>query len=828
MIQRLRELRLKNFRQFGDLTAIDLDADVVLIHGQNASGKSSLLHAVELALTQEVADLSRFEGSYPQCLTRRGSTSGAEVSLTFLDADGVERKQVASLAAGGKGSRVTGSGPLQAGHVQSFRDRCYLSQARLSRLLELYLTTEPKRNEPPLIQFIRELLNVDALDRLEEGLEFLGNIVTTRKTVPALGALQRQIDAAESAAATLQHDLSQRRESAFAAAQRCRQLVTERPELDQSSETLWTREAIERRRQALETQSLATDEDRCGALRAALEGMRRLHTEITEAGLPPEEHSQEFHNKVTQLAGLRDSLLEPLTAQLASAAEALTSVGETVSIDLSASAIEFAWEQCSTIVGATLKRLNADVAAHDEAEGRRQELHESLQKLDAEWEALSQRLIRDQSSTRSLLEALQVLIDQIVGETCPLCDRDFAETGHLSLREHLAGKLVAVQQEHSLLQSIVALRTQRESGQRQLESQTVIVRQAAETRTRAELKAAVLQPSSERFAQLAESFQQLREVLSQERESRSQRVAADTGVERRAAWRRRLSEIEELAGIVASPSNLPLAAQIVSSGKAIRAASDAANDVLQRSQQYVAALQLALDEAAALSKVEHRDRQSGATRKGLDAALMDVKKSIEAGKEVRKQAAAIAADVFNQVFNEQLNRLWRDLFERLAPNEMFHPQLTPPTVSRNKITTEMGAAVAGKIEFTDIGAIFSTGNLNSAALSLFLALNLVEAAQHRLLILDDPVQNMDDLHATHLAALLKGIARDRQHGRQLLVATHDRSLFEFWQKELGPAQRGESLITISLERSAGAAQSVVAVERFEWSQDCVTFRNAEG
>ncbi len=47
---RLQTLTVTNFRSIRDTVAIDLDAPVVLLHGQNGAGKTTVMSALELAL----------------------------------------------------------------------------------------------------------------------------------------------------------------------------------------------------------------------------------------------------------------------------------------------------------------------------------------------------------------------------------------------------------------------------------------------------------------------------------------------------------------------------------------------------------------------------------------------------------------------------------------------------------------------------------------------------------------------------------------------------------------------------------------------------------
>jgi exonuclease SbcC len=72
--------------------------------------------------------------------------------------------------------------------------------------------------------------------------------------------------------------------------------------------------------------------------------------------------------------------------------------------------------------------------------------------------------------------------------------------------------------------------------------------------------------------------------------------------------------------------------------------------------------------------------------------------------------------------------------------------------------------------------MLSAGNLNTAALTLFLSLHLSVPRTPPWLILDDPVQSMDDVHIAHLAALLRTLSKE--HKRQVVIAVHDRQLFE--------------------------------------------------
>ena len=114
------------------------------------------------------------------------------------------------------------------------------------------------------------------------------------------------------------------------------------------------------------------------------------------------------------------------------------------------------------------------------------------------------------------------------------------------------------------------------------------------------------------------------------------------------------------------------------------------------------------------------------------------------------------------------------------------------------------------------GAMLSAGNLNTAALTLFMALHLSVKSRLPWLVFDDPVQSMDEVHVQQFAALLRTLSKG--HGKQVVIAVHDRPLFDYLELELSPAFPDDQLITVELGQSQGRA---VAEPRFiGWSPSC--------
>ena len=89
--------------------------------------------------------------------------------------------------------------------------------------------------------------------------------------------------------------------------------------------------------------------------------------------------------------------------------------------------------------------------------------------------------------------------------------------------------------------------------------------------------------------------------------------------------------------------------------------------------------------------------------------------------------------------------------------------------------------------------IFSTSQANIAALSYFLAIGQASGdTRLPFLLLDDPVQSMDDVNVLGFADL----CRHLRHERQLVISTHERRFANLLERKLAPRSEAESTIVI--------------------------------
>ena len=137
MTARLEFITLTNFRSVRGTITVPLDAPVVLIHGPNGSGKTSILYGIELALTGEIPELKRADPDYLSYLVHRGAPRAmVEVSQRGR---GDDHSPGEVQITQGKVDKIALLKPATA---KFFSERCYLAQATLGRLLEIYQNTD--------------------------------------------------------------------------------------------------------------------------------------------------------------------------------------------------------------------------------------------------------------------------------------------------------------------------------------------------------------------------------------------------------------------------------------------------------------------------------------------------------------------------------------------------------------------------------------------------------------------------------------------------------------------------------------------------------------
>jgi hypothetical protein len=167
---------------------------------------------------------------------------------------------------------------------------------------------------------------------------------------------------------------------------------------------------------------------------------------------------------------------------------------------------------------------------------------------------------------------------------------------------------------------------------------------------------------------------------------------------------------------------------------------------------------------------ELSEQAAQASRQGENAKTL-------AGAATRA-TAAVTVDRF-----ASLQPLVDDIFARLAPHPAFTAMGFEMGVSyrsgiADPFVKDPESGVTG-----DPLLVFSSSQANVAALTYFLALSwAADAKAVPFLLLDDPLQSMDDVNALGFSDLCRHVRRRRQ----LVVSTHEERLAGLLERKLAP------------------------------------------
>ena len=144
---------------------------------------------------------------------------------------------------------------------------------------------------------------------------------------------------------------------------------------------------------------------------------------------------------------------------------------------------------------------------------------------------------------------------------------------------------------------------------------------------------------------------------------------------------------------------------------------------------------------------------------------------------------------------EEIAPLFQRIYSRIDPHPTFKVTRILADMKGGKGQLHIGVADPERDSSAHNALpILSSSQLNSFAVSLFLALNLsIPAVRLKLTILDDPLQSLDSLNLLGLVDVLR---RFREH-RQIIVSTHEPRLLGLLQRKLRPVRAGERLVTFA-------------------------------
>jgi exonuclease SbcC len=807
---RLKTLVIENFRSLRGKVVVPLDAQVVLVHGSNGMGKTSVFSALELALTGKIAHLSSDGNGYQSHLTTLG-TDGGTIELTTTVAYNPGANIGGSLDF--SDVRFEPRALLDPADARFFSERCYMPQATLGRLLEIY---DDQRTDTtsPLTLFVKELLGLDPLDALVDGLYPAFNVSRIRNLVPGYRQLETLRKSLEDQTVTNTQSFTKATDSSKRRLASLNATLAQLPAL--AALVVDTATDLEALRAVLE---FGHEEDRAlvdtsrtrSELKTLTEQWRSLPTEGVSHELAAKERiDQSAAEALTDWRGTKGQALGAVLTELRRSFMDLPTLDD---------GPEQARSTALRRAEAELARCTTVLASASAAAELRTTLETVIQRSTARIEELNRALSVGAENAKSLANALASIAPHIAGESCPVCDRNFAELAQGPLSTHIAGKIASLTTEAGRLQSLANERAEESirlsTAERSLMSATggqLNVEDQAELTVRS--------------AQMADAVQRLKAMATDAAQG-AILIASAAAAKIAVSIARRRDELSRSILPEIDAMTVRITGQHVKSFEGVTAALEEAERVL--STQIVSAERVTTLRVQAMSELElyAKDlsqvsdlRTTGTTIAAHLAAVARADGEIgglrSQAKKISEAADKLRSDIVKKVFNTSLNMVWRDLFVRLAPSEQFVPTFKLPTRDGGKVEAVLETLHRSGRASGSPGAMLSQGNLNTAALTLFLALHLSVPPRMSWLVLDDPVQSMDDVHIAQFAALLRTLSKGMN--RQLIIAVHERALFDYLTLELSPAFPGDSLIAVEMTRNF-SGDAVATPRAFSYQQD---------
>jgi exonuclease SbcC len=681
----------------------------------------------------------------------------------------------------------------------------------LGRLLELYQVPDARDNDSPLTQFVKDLIGLDQLDALINGLFNAGNIRRLRAPVPLYAEVRDEIQTIQGNARAQDAEIAQLRNEIAAAEAKLKETIAIIAS-DLAHEPL----NLEALRSGL---NRSAEEQRLSALAQIRRNLDAAHNEWrTLATSTAADRRQSLEQQATRTRGevdrwraSRGQELERLIDQVASIFPDLPSSTGTDP--------EFARATALRSVEKEHARCDA-LLTQDDADAKcLLELDDELARAQGRSTVLDQQIAGLAASAGALAQALVSIAPHIHTDDCPVCGRDFAEISKRPLGAHLSARITSLTEDGGRLQAL----SHEKANLTAAIAQTTRQRSALQSR---QISAATRNELQQRRAQLGEVRQKLEALASATRQGLAAINQASQAARALDALRSRdlqITNFRETLGRLAAAlaiENVDLSQSVETTIAFFRSslASEESRllDLQQRKQRASTDLSIVLSLRVRLNQMlsDVANRQSRLAK--LAEAKEEADARISAARELARKAREVRTSVVRHVFNDSLNVIWRDLFVRLAPEEPFIPAFALPDNIGGPVEAVLETIYRAGGKGGNPRAMLSAGNLNTAALTLFLSLHLSVQKELPWLVIDDPVQSMDEVHIAQFAALLRTLSKS--HARQIILAVHERSLFDYLALELSPAFSDDRLTTVELGQAADG-NTVCNFNLLTWSPD---------
>ncbi len=187
---------------------------------------------------------------------------------------------------------------------------------------------------------------------------------------------------------------------------------------------------------------------------------------------------------------------------------------------------------------------------------------------------------------------------------------------------------------------------------------------------------------------------------------------------------------------------------------------------------------LVLEASQAVSRMSSIESNISALRAEIERLAQAVSQSqnaVTAAREIERSVRRVSAEIIDERL-AQISPLLNELYQRLRPHADWR---TIDYSIRGDVRRFLSLKVGDGL---NPQFVFSSGQRRAAGLAFLLSVHLARAwTPLRSLLLDDPVQHIDDFRALHLVEVLAALRLD---GRQIICAVEDPALADLLCRRL--------------------------------------------
>lgn len=202
---------------------------------------------------------------------------------------------------------------------------------------------------------------------------------------------------------------------------------------------------------------------------------------------------------------------------------------------------------------------------------------------------------------------------------------------------------------------------------------------------------------------------------------------------------------------------------------------------------------LVLEASQAVSRMSSIESNIAALREDIEKlahAVSQSQNAVAAAREIERSVRRVSAEIIDERL-AQISPLLNELYQRLRPHADWR---TIDYSIRGDVRRFLSLKVGDGL---NPQFVFSSGQRRAAGLAFLLSVHLARAwTPLQSLLLDDPVQHIDDFRALHLVEVLAALRSD---GRQIICAVEDPALADLLSRRLiSTATQGGRRVDIEL------------------------------